>query len=384
MWTAESQSGRSPNCPNISQSPLNTQQDSNDVLNDQDLEDASILKDIEEEDVDVDVSQSRSKNRKTEKKKEPRSIHWKDYIRVKVMSGDPPTEILKGKCKCCDTLIAADPRCHKATDIGESIITTLKDWGLTSLFCCTMDNAYANDGAIGDVKSYLNKFNMRRVREAVKWLTSSPQRILQLAKVVNILADRIDCKKALCLDVPTRWNSTYLLLQSAIPYEEAFQLYSQMYPSYKKDLSQKKHNDDFIGLLEGQDWINVNKMIEYLQKFYELTVSDDEIGKYWAEDMELNPRMNMILYIAAVLDPRQKMNHVETCFKSIYGDARGEILVRDITYALNELFDYYVAQKEARNPAQHRKDAANENMRSQGRFDRRGSLSLVGLRDSDP
>ncbi|KAL1549137.1 hypothetical protein AAHA92_17273 [Salvia divinorum] len=42
-----------------------------------------------------------------------------------------------------------------------------------------------------------------------------------------------------------------------------------------------------------------------------------KIGKYWAEDMELNPRMNMILYIAAVLDPRQKMNHVETCFKSI-------------------------------------------------------------------
>ncbi|KAL1558187.1 hypothetical protein AAHA92_08682 [Salvia divinorum] len=42
-----------------------------------------------------------------------------------------------------------------------------------------------------------------------------------------------------------------------------------------------------------------------------------KIGKYWAEDMELNPRMNRILYIAVVLDPRQKMNHVETCFKSI-------------------------------------------------------------------
>ncbi|KAG6403739.1 hypothetical protein SASPL_135968 [Salvia splendens] len=74
------------------------------------------------------------------------------------------------------------------------------------------------------------------------------------------------------------------------------------------------------------------------------------------------------------------MNQVETCFKSIYGDARGEILVRDVTYALNELFDYYVAQKEAQNPGQHRKDAANENMRRQGRSDRRGSLSLVGLR----
>lgn len=35
------------------------------------------------------------------------------------------------------------------------------------------------------------------------------------------------------------------------------------------------------------------------------------VGKYWTEQFELNPRMNMILYIAALLDPRQKMNHVE-------------------------------------------------------------------------
>ncbi|KAG6430322.1 hypothetical protein SASPL_108386 [Salvia splendens] len=133
-------------------------------------------------------------------------------------------------------------------------------------------------------------------------------------------------------------------------------------------------------------------MCDIFDLISELEVSDEheissmamkmrvKIGKYWAEDMELNPRMNRILYIAAVLDPRQKMNHVETCFKSIYGDARGEILVRDVTYTLNELFGYYVAQKEARNPAQHQKDAANEDMRRQGRFDRRGSLSLMGLR----
>ncbi|KAL1556581.1 zinc finger BED domain-containing protein RICESLEEPER 2-like [Salvia divinorum] len=264
--------------------------------------------------------------------------------------------------------------------------------------------------------------SIRRVREAVKWLTNSPQRSSQWAKVVSILADRIDSKKALCLDVPTRWNSTYLMLQSAIPYAEAFQLYSQMYPSYKKDLSQKKHDDEFIGLLEEQDWISVTKMIEYLQKFYALTVlmfdtkyptshiffaemsdifdlisemelSDDyeissmamkmrvKIGKYWVEDMELNPRINRILYIVVVLDPRQKMNHVETCFKSISRDARGEIMVRDVTHSLNELFDYYVAQREARNPAQHRRDDDDDDESNhEGRSDRRGLCNLVGLR----
>ncbi|KAL1564081.1 hypothetical protein AAHA92_06484 [Salvia divinorum] len=79
-------------------------------------------------------------------------------------------------------------------------------------------------------------------------------------------------------------------------------------------------------------------MSDIIDLISELELSDDyeissmamkmrvKIGKYWAEDMELNPRMNKILYIAVVLDPRQKMNHVETCFKSIYGDARGEIM----------------------------------------------------------
>ena len=61
--------------------------------------------------------------------------------------------------------------------------------------------------------------------------------------------------------------------------------------------------------------------------------------------MELHPWMNRILYIAVVLDPRQKMSHVETCFKSIYGDTRGEIMVRDVTYSLIEMFDYYVARE---------------------------------------
>ena len=95
--------------------------------------------------------------------------------------------------------------------------------------------------------------------------------------------------------------------------------------------------------------------------------------------MELNPRMNMILYIVVVLDPRHKMSHVETCFKSTYGDTRGEIMVRDVTYSLNEMFDYYVAQREARKPPQQQRDGRDE-AENQGRSVFRGTCSLVVLR----
>ncbi|CAN0913177.1 Zinc finger BED domain-containing protein RICESLEEPER 2 [Linum grandiflorum] len=40
-----------------------------------------------------------------------------------------------------------------------------------------------------------------------------------------------------------------------------------------------------------------------------------KVGKYWMEEKELNPKLNKILYIAAILDPRQKMRHVEKCLK---------------------------------------------------------------------
>ncbi|KAL1556582.1 hypothetical protein AAHA92_12185 [Salvia divinorum] len=81
---------------------------------------------MEEEDVDDDVSQPRTQKRKIEIKKEPRSIHWKDYERVKVMSGNPPVEMLKGKCKRYGALIAADPRWCGTNGLKNHTISCLK------------------------------------------------------------------------------------------------------------------------------------------------------------------------------------------------------------------------------------------------------------------
>ena len=167
-----------------------------------------------------------------------------------------------------------------------------------------MDNAAINDLAITHIKSHLDKSNtnildgryfhmrcvahvlnlvvkdglaeigisVRRIREAMKWLKSSPKRGTQWDRVVNMLSDRIDCKRSLCLDVPTRWNSTYLMLESTVQYEEAFTLFGQMHPIFGEELKKKKHDELLIGVIEQEDWINVKKMMEYLKKFYELTL----------------------------------------------------------------------------------------------------------------
>ncbi|KAG6436805.1 hypothetical protein SASPL_101707 [Salvia splendens] len=67
----------------------------------------------------------------------------------------------------------------------------------------------------------------------------------------------------------------------------------------------------------------------------------EKLGKYWLEGDELNPNMNKILYIAAMLDPRQKMKHVQHCLKTLYGDARANELAEELRKSVFDLFELY-------------------------------------------
>ncbi|KAG6402724.1 hypothetical protein SASPL_134933 [Salvia splendens] len=189
-----------------------------------------------------------------------------------------------------------------------------------------------------------------RVREAVKWIKASPSRSRSFKEIAKIA--KVDTSKFLCMDVPTRWNSTYLMLEAALPYEPAMRLFQTLNPDFASDLKERKHKKMSIGVPTELDWIEVKRMCGFLEQFYNLThlvsgshyvtshqvlmelcdmislvtdLEEDEddglrnmamrmrlkIGKYWLEETELNPKMNKILYIAAMLDPRPKMKHVE-------------------------------------------------------------------------
>ncbi|KAG6421522.1 hypothetical protein SASPL_118078 [Salvia splendens] len=170
---------------------------------------------------------------------------------------------------------------------------------------------------------------------------------------------------------------------------------------------------------EEEDWVNVKKMVSYLKKFHSFTqivsvtkkptshlffaemcgifdlirrleMNNDKevssmasmmklkIGKYWLEESELNVKMNKILYSAAILDPRQKMKHVETCFKLLYGNARGLEMVKEVTDSMRELFVFYSARYAPHPPSRSSVDATIEDT-----SDEEDSYNMFGMDISD-
>ncbi|KAL0308961.1 UNVERIFIED_CONTAM: putative AC transposase [Sesamum radiatum] len=141
---------------------------------------------------------------------------------------------------------------HKGETIGKQIEECLHEWGIDKVCTITVDNASSNDRAIAHLKKkckwkdvILNNdyMHMRcsahivnlivkegleeqhesimRVRNAVKYVRSSPARLKAFKRCVK--KEKIDSKCLICLNVETRWNSTYLMLDAAEKFEKAFE-----------------------------------------------------------------------------------------------------------------------------------------------------------------
>ena len=253
----------------------------------------------------------------------------------------------------------------------------LREWGLRNVTTITVDNASSNDVCLAYLKRRLKTMNglvmdrqylhvrccahvlnlvveegmkdhhlsITSVRNAVRFVRSSSGTTAKFKECVSFAG--ITCKKLLCLDISTRWNSTYLMLDAAEKYEPAFEKLIDEDSSYKDCFGN-------VGPPTVEDWENVRAFVRFLKFFYDATklFSASQQSAYtafhqmstilcelnasslnlntvladMAKDMQKKydkywgnvATINQLLYFGVILDPRYKMRYMKWSLEGMY------------------------------------------------------------------
>ncbi|OMO52806.1 Integrase, catalytic core [Corchorus capsularis] len=177
-----------------------------------------------------------------------------------------------------------------------------------------------------------------KVRESIKYVKGSKVRKQKFLECVNLVS--LNSKRGLRQDAPTRWNSTFLMLQSAIYFRKTLSHLEISDSNYrhchnKDEWDRSEKLCTFLG-----DSYDVNCVFSgtkyptsnlYFPAIYSVRVSlqahlngTDEFmknmaarmftkfEKYWSD-------FSIIVAIACVLDPHYKLSYVEWVYKKLYG-----------------------------------------------------------------
>ncbi|KAG8485673.1 hypothetical protein CXB51_018960 [Gossypium anomalum] len=172
----------------------------------------------------------------------------------------------------------------------------------------------------------------------------------------------------LCLDVCTRWNSTYLMLDTI----QNCGRFGEQDTNFRAELERGERWPSV------DDWANVRNLRDFLEHFYEVTLRisgtsyatshnfldelseidillrdvklnsnfdfnvmaikmKEKYDKYWG-DID---KMNLLMFIACVLYPRQKLKYLEFAFSEMSSSEKACEMMQKLKESLHELFDEY-------------------------------------------
>ncbi|XP_022017274.1 zinc finger BED domain-containing protein RICESLEEPER 2 [Helianthus annuus] len=284
------------------------------------------------------------------------------------------------------------PPPHSGKILAEYMINFLADWGIQKkVFTITLDNAKYNDVLVNCLSSHLRLNNVlvcdgdfthvrcsahvlnlivqeglkviegaiEKVRESVKFVRGSGARKYKFAECIHHLS--LQCGKYVRQDIVTRWNSAYLMLDSALAYRKAYARLALVDSSYKSFPTEK-------------EWARVETITELLKPFYNITTlfsgssyptSNLYFHNVWRIQMRIEDAINntdnvisgmakemkkkfdkywenysMVLSFAVVLDPRYKFKVVEFCFKKLNMEDKVRKEKLDIIFnGMHKLYD---------------------------------------------
>nr|GMD74426.1 zinc finger BED domain-containing protein RICESLEEPER 2-like [Ipomoea batatas]GMD89726.1 zinc finger BED domain-containing protein RICESLEEPER 2-like [Ipomoea batatas] len=285
------------------------------------------------------------------------------------------------------------PPPHSGFELSRKVYDCLVDWEIDSkVFSITLDNVSTNDVMVRLLKQQLLLQNsllcgrefchvrccahilnlivqyglkvasvaLGKIRESIKYVKMSEARMISFQECAQRVGVDITCGLAL-LDVPTRWNSTYVMLDSAIQYLRVF-CFLRL-----KDRNYKCCPSD-------EEWSIGERMCAFLYPFYAITnlisgssyptsnlyflqvwkiecllldnlESEDEVVKDMAMNMKLKfdkywDEYSVILAMRAIFYPRLKLQFVEYCYKML-NPLTCQVKVECIKNKLYMLYDEY-------------------------------------------
>jgi hypothetical protein len=179
---------------------------------------------------------------------------------------------------------------HTGENIVERVMTMLEDYGVVNkIFSITLDNASSNSKAMVKLSLLLSgyvgtlflhqrcacriinlivKCGLKRLnpyidsfRTAIVFLNVSNQCIAAFkgyCVAMNV------CPRMFGIDMAMRWNSTYLMLKHLVPYKKTFGVF--MDTNYPRKPGEPN-------LLKNSHWYVAEKLLEFLELFYDATVT---------------------------------------------------------------------------------------------------------------
>ncbi|KAL5568167.1 hypothetical protein UlMin_024742 [Ulmus minor] len=233
---------------------------------------------------------------------------------------------------------------HKGETIAKLIEDCLHKWGIENVFTITVDNATANDVAVSILTRRVNGWggsvlngdymhvrccahilnlivsdglkelhqSIASIRAAVRYIRLSSARVDKLS--VCVAKEKIDFKGKLVLDVPTRWNSTYKMLEVALKCQKAFERYEEEDRKYSHATKTVTTNCFYLELCEILNLLKKLAITNDILLLHMVSKMKKKFDKYWGN----LDNTNLLLYIATVLDPRYKLGYIKYCLSCFY------------------------------------------------------------------